>query len=74
MQIGITEAKARLSALIAAAERGEEVIITRWGRPVARLVAIRKPRPDSGAGAGDEVRDGNPISPTAHRLPAGEKN
>ncbi len=44
MQIGITEAKAKLSALIAAAERGEEIIITRRGKPVARIVAIAPKR------------------------------
>ncbi|MCQ0090513.1 type II toxin-antitoxin system Phd/YefM family antitoxin [Roseovarius sp. M141] len=32
MQVSITEAKAKLSALIAAAERGAEVIITRRGK------------------------------------------
>lgn len=56
MQISMTEAKARLSALIAAAGRGEEVVITRWGRPVARLVAIRNPRLKSAAGAGGDMR------------------
>ena len=39
MQINVTEAKAKLSELVAAAERGEEVIIARGGRPVVRLVA-----------------------------------
>jgi prevent-host-death family protein len=33
------EAKANLSALIEKAERGEEVIIARRGKPVVRLVA-----------------------------------
>lgn len=32
------EAKAKFSALIAKAERGEEVIIARRGKPVARLL------------------------------------
>ncbi len=40
MQISITEAKMRLSALISAAERGEEIILTRRGKPVARIVAL----------------------------------
>lgn len=34
----IHEAKSQLSKLIELAERGEEVIIARAGRPVARLV------------------------------------
>lgn len=33
------EAKTRLSALVAAAERGEEVIIARNGEPAVRLVS-----------------------------------
>lgn len=38
MQMNVAEAKAKLSELVAAAERGEEVIIARGGRPVVRLV------------------------------------
>ncbi len=40
IQVNIAEAKAKLSALIEAAERGEEVIIARNGAPVARLNAL----------------------------------
>ena len=36
--VSIYEAKTRLSALIQAVERGEEVVITNRNRPVARLV------------------------------------
>jgi prevent-host-death family protein len=39
MQVTIHEAKSQLSELIAAAERGEEVIISRRDKPVVRLVA-----------------------------------
>lgn len=38
MQMNVAEAKARLSELVAAAERGEEVVIARGGRPAVRLV------------------------------------
>ena len=38
-EIPIREAKSRLSELIAAAEAGERVLITRRGIPVAQLVA-----------------------------------
>ena len=38
MQMNVSEAKAKLSELVAAAERGEEVVIARGGRPVVRLV------------------------------------
>ena len=34
----VSEAKAQLSALLEQVERGEEVIIARSGKPVARLV------------------------------------
>lgn len=37
--VGIFEAKTRLSSLVERAQAGEEVQITRHGRPVARLVA-----------------------------------
>jgi prevent-host-death family protein len=40
--INIYEAKTRLSQLIEQAENGDEVIIARAGRPVARLVAFRQ--------------------------------
>ena len=36
--VGMHEAKTRLSELVAEVEAGGEVIITRRGRPVARLV------------------------------------
>jgi prevent-host-death family protein len=37
--VGTFEAKNRLSELIDKVERGEEIVITRHGKPVARLVA-----------------------------------
>jgi len=40
-QINIHEAKTRLSQLVDQAAKGEEIIIARAGRPVARLVAWR---------------------------------
>lgn len=39
-QIGMHEAKTKLSQLVERAEAGEEIIIARHGRPAARLVAI----------------------------------
>jgi prevent-host-death family protein len=38
--IGLFEAKTRLSELVARAEQGEEVVITRHNRPVARIVPL----------------------------------
>ena len=40
----INEVKTKLSALVAAAEKGEEIVITRYGKPVARITGIKKPR------------------------------
>jgi prevent-host-death family protein len=45
--IGLFEAKTHLSELIARAERGEEVIITRHNKPVAKLVPIGRAVADS---------------------------
>ena len=40
MEIGSFEAKNKPSSLIERAEHGEEIVITRRGKPVARLVAV----------------------------------
>ncbi len=42
--VGVHEAKTQLSRLLLDVERGDEVIITSRGRPVARLSAIEKPK------------------------------
>ena len=36
-RVSVHEAKAKLSELLEAAHRGEEIVITRYGRPLARL-------------------------------------
>ena len=41
--IQLHEAKAHLSELIEAVQRGEEVVISRYGKPVARLSAVAAP-------------------------------
>ncbi len=38
------EAKARLSELIEAVMKGEEVVISRYGKPVAKLVGLTEPK------------------------------
>lgn len=45
VQVNIHEAKTRLSQLLARVEAGEEIIIARAGRPVARLSAIKPVQP-----------------------------
>jgi prevent-host-death family protein len=37
----VAEAKAHLSALLGNVESGEDVLITRRGKPVGRLIAVR---------------------------------
>ena len=49
--INIHSAKTQLSKLIEAAERGEEVIIARAGKPVAKLVALQNQKPARKAGS-----------------------
>ena len=44
--VGLFEAKTHLSELIARAERGEETIITRHNKPVAKIVPIGEVSPE----------------------------
>lgn len=57
MEVNIHEAKTHLSRLLERVSMGEEVIIAKAGRPVARLVAIRSERPcfKPGSAKGDFV-------------------
>ena len=48
-EIGTFEAKNRLSELLDRVERGEEVVITRRGKPTAKLVPISPRREVAGA-------------------------
>jgi prevent-host-death family protein len=47
--VGLFEAKTHLSELIARVEAGDEVIITRHNKPVARLVPVTAPVVDGNA-------------------------
>ena len=40
MQISLSDAKARLTDLVRKAEAGEEVVLTRHGKPAARIVPM----------------------------------
>jgi prevent-host-death family protein len=44
-QVGIFEAKTHLSALVDDAERGRATLITRNGKPVARIMPVDEPQP-----------------------------
>ena len=48
--VNIYEAKTRLSQLVDCAEKGEEIIIARGGRPAARLVPLRSAKAERKAG------------------------
>jgi prevent-host-death family protein len=53
----LSEAKARLSAIIDEIEKGDEVVITRMGRPVARVVPYKPAEMASRLGfASGEIR------------------
>lgn len=57
MQVNITTAKAKLSELIEAAEKGEEVIIARGNRPAVRMIPIHRPVAPSRSGIAGTVHD-----------------
>lgn len=42
VEVSVEEAEARLSELLSRAEAGEEVVILRRGKPVARIVAVER--------------------------------
>jgi prevent-host-death family protein len=45
MDVGVLEAKNRFSELLDRVEQGEQVTITRHGRPVATLAGVQNARP-----------------------------
>jgi prevent-host-death family protein len=44
VQVNIAQAKAKLSSLLNRAVAGEEIVIARAGKPIARLVPLKKRR------------------------------
>ena len=54
--IGAFDAKTRLSELLARAEKGESFVITKHGRPVARLVPEGEGDRERAAAAGERLR------------------
>jgi prevent-host-death family protein len=52
-QYNVHEAKTNFSQLLEMAERGEEVIVARHGKPVVQLVPINQKKSILGIGAGD---------------------
>jgi len=47
MQVNVHEAKTHLSRLLARVEAGEEIVIAKAGKPIARLIPYEK-RPPGG--------------------------
>lgn len=57
MDISVTEAKAQLTELVRRAEAGEEVVLTRHGRGVVRLVPVTaRPTPSERRALMEEIR------------------
>jgi prevent-host-death family protein len=42
MRVSVSDAKGRLTDLVKRAEAGDEVILTRHGEPVVRLVSVKR--------------------------------
>ncbi len=55
MEVNIHEAKTHLSRLLERVTAGEEVIIAKSGKPIARLVPIHRPVPVLGSAQGEVV-------------------
>jgi prevent-host-death family protein len=68
MDISLADAKAHLSELVEQAANGEEVIITKRGKPVAALTAIMTKRKRVDAAALRRITDQTPFQD----IPAGE--
>jgi prevent-host-death family protein len=57
-EVGSFEAKNKFSALLDRAEHGEEIVITRHGRPVAKLVPFQTaPGTEQARLAAQRIRD-----------------
>ena len=52
-QFNVHEAKTNFSQLLELVERGEEVIVARHGKPVARLIPFPEKKSILGIGVGD---------------------
>jgi prevent-host-death family protein len=57
VQVGAYEAKTHLPALLERVARGEQITITKHGKPIARLVPIKRPDPDRRRIAIDKLKE-----------------
>ena len=60
MDISVSEAKGQLTELVRLAEQGEEVTLTRHGKPVARIEAVGAPRSKNRRAVMEAVRQQAP--------------
>lgn len=61
MDVSVTDAKAQLTELVRRAEEGEEIVLTRHGRPAVRLVpTAQKPTAAQKRALMEEIRDAAP--------------
>ena len=67
-QVSLREANQHFSRYIEAVERGEEIIITRRGRPIARIVKVSRLREPTTA----QLRAWNLIKSSARDLDIGK--
>jgi len=49
-KVGVTKAKLQLEELVEEVLRGRDVVITRWGKPVARILPYSRPTRPAGLG------------------------
>lgn len=68
--VNILDARNSLSKLVAAAEKGDDVVIAKRGRPVVRLVPVEQPRFTAGALAERLVRTPPPHARSADEIDA----
>jgi len=61
--VNVHEAKTHLSRLLEAVAAGEEVIIAKAGKPVARLVPVEKPKRKPGGLKGTFIMDDSFFDP-----------
>jgi len=62
-QVQASVAKAQLAELLDKVERGETVVITRHGKPIARLVPDRDARRDNARRAWEEIKAAQKTAP-----------
>jgi len=56
-EVGAYEAKIHLPALLERVQRGEQITITKHGKPIARLVPIKRVDPDRRGKAIDKLKE-----------------